>query len=223
MVEKIYGNLEIKDDETPSVEDCKSSIYIKARELYNTDKSMEKNILIVEPPSCRLRKISIEGGDVVLDSGGGGVPVATIIFKGVDLVPFSSTNSGRIEEARVGVTFRKPIDFRLFSPEVLLELEHNVILNEEASFQIDEKGVVRVVRGILDVPYSSLELPHLVEDIPKGVHIPFSGLRFKEVNGLKHAIGLDESTMDNIFEVWMPTLHRLKPKWPKGGVGSLVT
>ena len=55
MVEKIYANLEIKDDETPSVEDCKSSIYIKARELYNTYKSMEKNIPIVEPPSCKPR------------------------------------------------------------------------------------------------------------------------------------------------------------------------
>ncbi|KAG5621399.1 hypothetical protein H5410_006617 [Solanum commersonii] len=53
--ELIYANLEIKDDETPSVEDCKSSIYIKARELYNTYKSMEKNIPIVEPPSCKLR------------------------------------------------------------------------------------------------------------------------------------------------------------------------
>ncbi|KAG5623889.1 hypothetical protein H5410_009107, partial [Solanum commersonii] len=49
------ANPKIKDDETPSVEDCKSSIYIKARELYNTYKSMEKNISIVEPPSCKLR------------------------------------------------------------------------------------------------------------------------------------------------------------------------
>ena len=33
MVEKIYKNLEIKDDETPSVEDCKSSIYTKVKEI----------------------------------------------------------------------------------------------------------------------------------------------------------------------------------------------
>ncbi|KAG5587456.1 hypothetical protein H5410_047890 [Solanum commersonii] len=49
--------IKIKYDEIPSVKDCKSSIYIKARELYNTYKSMEKNIPIVEPPSCKLRSL----------------------------------------------------------------------------------------------------------------------------------------------------------------------
>ena len=33
MIENIYTNLEIKDDETPSVEDCKSSIYTKVKEI----------------------------------------------------------------------------------------------------------------------------------------------------------------------------------------------
>ena len=51
MVEKIYVNLEIKDDETPSVEECKSNIYTKVRDLYNAYKVLEINIPIVEPPS----------------------------------------------------------------------------------------------------------------------------------------------------------------------------
>uniref|UniRef100_A0A3Q7GTL7 hAT-like transposase RNase-H fold domain-containing protein n=1 Tax=Solanum lycopersicum TaxID=4081 RepID=A0A3Q7GTL7_SOLLC len=38
-VEKIYKNLGIKDDETPSVEQCKSSIYTKVKDLYNAYKS----------------------------------------------------------------------------------------------------------------------------------------------------------------------------------------
>ena len=53
MVGKIYVNLEIKDDETPSVEQCKSSIYTKVRDLYNAYKVMEKNIPIVEPSSSK--------------------------------------------------------------------------------------------------------------------------------------------------------------------------
>ena len=53
MVEKIYVNLEIKDDETPSVEQCKSSIYTKVKDLYNAYKVMEKNIPIVEPSSSK--------------------------------------------------------------------------------------------------------------------------------------------------------------------------
>ena len=42
MVKEIYVNLEIKDDETPSVEQCKSSIYTKVRDLYNAYKAMKK-------------------------------------------------------------------------------------------------------------------------------------------------------------------------------------
>uniref|UniRef100_A0A3Q7FG47 Uncharacterized protein n=1 Tax=Solanum lycopersicum TaxID=4081 RepID=A0A3Q7FG47_SOLLC len=53
MVEKIYVNLEIKDDETSSVEECKSSIYIKVRDLHNAYKVMEINIPIVKPPSSK--------------------------------------------------------------------------------------------------------------------------------------------------------------------------
>ena len=53
MVEKIYKNLEIKDDETPSVEQCKSSIYTKVRDLYNAYKVIETNISIVEPSSSK--------------------------------------------------------------------------------------------------------------------------------------------------------------------------
>ena len=53
MVEKIYKNLEIKDDETPSVEQCKSSIYTKVKDLYNAYKVMEKNIPTVEPSSSK--------------------------------------------------------------------------------------------------------------------------------------------------------------------------
>ena len=55
MTEKNYVNLEIKDDETPSVEQCKSSIYTKVRDLYNAYKVMEKNIPIVEPSSSKSK------------------------------------------------------------------------------------------------------------------------------------------------------------------------
>ncbi|KAG5582396.1 hypothetical protein H5410_053023, partial [Solanum commersonii] len=54
--ENYMGVEEIKDNETPSVEDCKSSIYIYKLESYIIHINLwGKNISIVEPPSCRPR------------------------------------------------------------------------------------------------------------------------------------------------------------------------
>ena len=51
MVEKIYANLEIAYDETPSVEDCKNSIQPNAQKLYDIYRALEKNVPSVAPPS----------------------------------------------------------------------------------------------------------------------------------------------------------------------------
>ncbi|KAH0634862.1 hypothetical protein KY284_037648 [Solanum tuberosum] len=152
-------------------------------------------------------------GEVGLDMGGNlkrvRDSVTSVPYKAINPIFPPSIDSGCVEELSIGIPLTERINSGLGSPKILFLLEQGLIFFLELCLKVPKEVVVRVSTGLLDSLQSSHNFPDFLEDVTKGVFVPFHVLSLEHLNGIGEVRGGVKAILDRISKGWMPTPHGL--------------